>query len=304
MGKTLIGRHINTSYGFVSSVEYGKSIGCDIIQIFLGNPQQIISKAKANSDLLEIKKEAQKHHVKIIIHGSYTINLCQPVGSSKFKTSVKSLVQDLKACQTMDAMGVIIHMGKNVQEDPLEEVIENYVTGLREALKETKGGSMIVLETGAGQGSEVGSDLIDLAAIYHSLSESEKERIGFCIDTCHVWAAGYDISTKSKTKKFLKTFDHLIGAEKLVCFHLNDSKKPLEAKVDRHADLGYGMIDLEGIKEICYYAAHHDIPLIMETPLDSIDPKTGNYVESKKELKRVRSWIEHHIQSKNELEKN
>jgi len=130
-----------------------------------------------------------------------------------------------------------------------------------------------------------------LSGIYWSMEESERARIKFCIDTCHIWATGYDISTEKKVKKFYKTFDKLIGIDRIACIHLNDSKTGLESCVDRHTDLGLGFIGETGLKAFVIEAHKHNIPLIMETPLEHINPETNKHITTTEELKKVRGWI-------------
>lgn len=292
---TRIGRHINISKGFVSAPEYAKNIGCGVFQIFLGAPQQILSKARQKDELIEFGKQLVKHDLIMVVHGSYTINLCHPPGSKKFETSIRSLVKDLNATNLIGdrCLGVIIHMGKNISENKLtvDQAIDNYVTGIKTALSQTPNNTTIVLETGASQGSEVASHIDGLAQIYWCLNDAERERVYFCIDTCHIWATGYDISSPTGVKKFFKEFDKKIGVEKISCIHFNDSKTGLESKVDRHADLCYGEIGSNGLKAIAKFAKEYKIHLIMETPLDAINPETNQEISYNEEYNKVKSWL-------------
>lgn len=295
MPKFRIGRHINISHGFVTAPGYARSINCDIMQIFLGAPQQIISKKKTDTELKEFGLELAKYKLKAIIHGSYTINLCHPRTNNLFKTSVKSLVQDLNAAAIIGkrCIGVIIHMGKNIPANNItdNQAISNYIVGLKEALAATPSNTIIILEMGASQGSEVASTIDGLHTIYWGLDDVERERIKFCIDTCHIWATGYDISSQSGVRDFFKEFDKQIGINKIACIHFNDSKAPLESHVDRHADLGYGFINIIGLKAVAQFAHKHKIPLLCETPLDSVNPKTNKDVSFSEELEKIKSWL-------------
>ncbi|AEQ33272.1 endonuclease 4 [Acanthamoeba polyphaga mimivirus] len=295
MGKYRIGRHINISSGFLSAPEYAESLGCTIFQIFLGAPQQVLSKARQQDELIKFSKELSKRNLKMVVHGSYTINLCHPKKSKKFEASVKSLVQDLNASSLIGSrcIGVIIHMGKNIPINNIsvDEAINNYILGLRHALSQTPESTKIILETGASQGSEVASRIDGLAKIYFGLDEAERDRIFFCIDTCHIWATGYDISGSVGVKKFFREFDKKIGIENISCIHFNDSKTGLESKVDRHADLGYGEIKESGLMAVAEFAKSYNIPLIMETPLDAINVKTNREVTFAEEFRKVKKWI-------------
>ncbi|AGF85196.1 endonuclease IV [Moumouvirus goulette] len=295
MGKYRMGRHINISSGFVSAPEYAEKLGCSIFQVFLGAPQQVLSKERQNDELVKFGRELSKRNLKMVVHGSYTINLCHPEKSKKFQASLKSLVQDLNASAIIGfrCLGVIIHMGKNIPENKLsvDEAINNYVIGIKKALELTPNSTTIILETGASQGSEVASKIEGLAKIFNGLNKEERERVKFCIDTCHIWATGYDISSVTGVKKFFREFDKQIGVEYISCIHFNDSKTGLESRVDRHADLGYGEIKELGLIAIAQFAKKNNIPLIMETPLDAVNEKTNRDITFSEEFKKVKSWI-------------
>ena len=292
-----LGRHVNISSGFVSAPLYAKTIGCDIFQVFLGAPQQVLSKARQKEELIEFRKQLIKLKLIMVIHGSYTINLCHPIASKKFEASVKSLIQDLNASVHIGdrCLGVIIHMGKNIPDNKIsyEDAIDNYVAGLEKALASTPASSTIILETGASQGSEVASEIDGLSEIYWKLDKKVRQRVAFCIDTCHIWATGYDISSPAGVKTFFKEFGDKIGLEKISCIHFNDSKTGLRSCVDRHADLDYGHIGSKGLKAVAQFAKKHYIPIIMETPLDAIDLETNREVTFEKELEKVKLWLKY-----------
>lgn len=290
-----IGRHINTSMNFIDSVRYANSIHCAIMQIFMYNPQKTVSKKKPYDVLQKFNLELIKYNMKLVIHGSYTINLCHPVHTSRFNTSTKSLINDLESSIIFAdrCIGVIIHMGKNVETLNISyaDAINNYITNLQYVLKNTNEKSKIIIETGAGQGTEICNKIDEIAILYNKLSKSERERISFCVDTCHIWASGYDISTVDGVNKYFGEFDKKIGIEKIACIHFNNSKTDFNSHVDRHADLLYGKIDKNGLKNIARLASKHGIHLIMETPLDSIDPKTGKNITFDDEYNIVKKWI-------------
>lgn len=295
MGKIRLGRHININHGFMTAPWYANNIGCNIFQIFLGSPQRIISKARQEQELIKFADELEKYNLKMVVHGSYIINLCHPKKNKKFDASIRSLIQDLNATSIIGnrCLGVIIHMGKNVAENQISdgEAIDNYIIGIKTALKKSHSNTRIILETGASQGSEVASNIEGLAEIYWRLNEEERKRVFFCIDTCHIWATGYDISDKVGVKKFFDKFEDNIGIDKIICIHFNDSKNKLQSCVDRHADIGYGEIGTNGLKTFAQYAKKYNIPLIMETPLDAVNIKTNKDITFSDELEKVKLWI-------------
>lgn len=290
-----IGRHVNISQGFANVPTYAKNIGCDIFQIFLGAPQRIIFKSRQKDEVILFKNNLEKEDMVMVVHGSYTINLCHNPKTPKYNASVNSLVQDLITASYIGdrCLGVIIHMGKNIKENNLsiEVAFNNYIYGLKQALSITPANTNIILETGASQGSEIASRITGLAYIYWLLDNQERDRVFFCIDTCHIWATGYDISTRIGVRNFFKEFDEHIGIDKIKCIHFNDSRTDLESHVDRHADLGYGRINEKGLSSVAKYAKRYNIPLIMETPLCAVDPKTNTEISFDDELNKVRSWL-------------
>lgn len=295
MSEFRIGRHINISHIFFATPSYAECLGCTIFQIFLMIPQRIMTKSKQKEELIKFGKQLEKKDLKMVIHGSYSINLCHPHKNKKFVSSLKSLVQDLNSSADIgkNCLGVIIHMGKNVPENNItdEEALQNYVEGLKKALKITPKNTTIILETGASQGHEVGSKIDGLAKIYNGLTNMEKERIMFCIDTCHIFATGYDISDKIGVNRYFKEFDDKIGLDKIALMHFNDSKTKLGSGVDRHADLGYGFIKEKGLKAVAQFAKKHNISLVCETPLDSINVKTNREITLEEEFTKLKSWI-------------
>ena len=289
-----IGRHINISNGFISSVKHAANLGCNIMQIFLGSPQLILNRKRSNYELESIKSELIELNMDMVIHGSYTINLCHNSTSNKYKASLKSLIQDLLASEKIGSkcLGVIIHMGKNVPEINIDDdiAINNYIIGINEALLSTNN-SVIILETGASQGNEVGSNIEELAKIYNGILSDYKSRVKFCIDTCHIWATGYNIADDSSVNIFFDKFEKLIGIKNISCIHFNDSKTPLNSHVDRHADIGYGFIGDIGLKSIALFSKKHNIPIIMETPLDSVNKKTNKNISSTDEISKIKEWV-------------
>ena len=123
------------------------------------------------------------------------------------------------------------------------------------------------------------------------MSSNERKRIKFCIDTCHIWASGYDISNQVNVKKYFSLFDKLIGIDKIACIHFNDSKTRLNSHIDRHADIGYGYIPMSGLNAVINFAYKYKIPIILETPLDSVNKKTNKNITFDDELTKIKSYV-------------
>lgn len=274
----LIGRHLSLNDNLEKII---KENGFTVVQIFTKSPQQINYKTVDLHSYSYLKKMPL-----MFIHGSYVINFSNPIKSLLFRRSVKNLIEDLVISEYINSVGVVIHMGRNVEKNHISDLdsMQNYVQGLKIVISKTsKLNSLIILETGASQGKEIGSKIIDMAKIYHSLTKDEKSRIGFCIDTCHIWATGYDISSEKNVQSYLELFDKEIGLKKVVCVQFNDSVHELGSKKDRHEDLGKGSIPKKGLKAMARWAHKNKIPLIMETPL--------RYHEMNDEINIVKKWI-------------
>lgn len=295
MTKFRVGRHVGIAYNLSKIPAYAKSLGYNIFQIFLGVPRRLLAKPRGENELIELAKALKKNSMKMVVHGKYNINLSQPEESPLFTSSIKALVQDLNSVSIIGkrCLGVVVHMGKNIpmHNETTAQALDNYVKGLKMALSQSPKDTIIILETGSSQGNEVGSKIDGLRIIYTGLTPSEQRRVMFCIDTCHIWVTGYDISTPVAVKNFFDEFNDKIGINRIACIHFNDSKIVLGGKVDRHADLGYGFIGEAGLKAIARFGQINKIPLITETPLDSVDLKTNRDIDTDDELEKVQSWL-------------
>lgn len=290
-----IGRHVSTSGIIANLPAYVKKLGYDIFQIFSAPAIQTNPKIKSSDQWIALRDSLEDLDMYMVIHGSYTINLSNPSSTFNYKASVSRLISDLNVSSLIGTrcLGVIIHMGKNVKTNGISdtEAINYYIGGLKEVLKSSPSNTTIILETGASQGNEVASEIDGLKKIYNRLTANEKTRVKFCIDTCHIWATGYDISTVAGVKSFFNLVDSELGINNVVCIHFNDSKNPLGSKVDRHADITYGYIGSSGLKAVFKYAQAKKIPIIMETHLDAVNPHTNRDITLQDELDLVKSWI-------------
>lgn len=281
-----IGHTLNTSYGFHTCPAFAQTLGANFFQIFLGSPQQFNCKRRSKSDLIKLKENVEKFNMKFVVHANYMLNFCNPVDSYIHKQAVKLLVADLDESVQCGSIGVVIHMGKCCKHLKIDKevAISNYVTGVRTCLNQSDKKSTVILETGAGVGTEVGTSLFDLQAIYNIFTEEEKKRIKFCIDTCHVFAAGYDLENVDYVDLFIDLISHTLGWENIACVHLNDSKCALNSKKDRHADLGKGLIGESGLKKFTLYCFDKQIPVVLETPCE-------NSFSRKMQIDLVKSWV-------------
>jgi len=293
MGRLIFGRHLSLEGDITTVPERAAQMGYGCFQVFLGSPQRLINKKKSVKELEKLRDNLESYKMLMVIHGNYTLNFASPLGSKLSLSSINSLVSDLSQASVIGerCLGVIIHMGKNIEKNGMTdtEAYKCYISSIQEVLGRTED-SNVILETGASQGKEIGSRLSGLSRIYRGFSRKEKKRIKFCIDTCHIWASGYDISSKEGVDKYLSKFDNLIGLEKIALFHFNDSQNELNSHKDRHADLGYGKIG-KGLRYIARFSKKRGIPLIMETHLYAFNQKTGRQITYEDEIKKLKSLV-------------
>ncbi|NGX58960.1 MAG: Endonuclease 4 [Chlamydiae bacterium] len=262
--KLLIGAHTSTAGGVHNALLQGEEIGATTIQIFTSNQKQWQGReiTKEIADLWKKTREETRLK-KIMSHSSYLINLGSPKEEMREK-SVNAFQDELKRCHKLEIDFLNFHPGA-ATESTTEECLEQIVSSLKKFEKLCAAGSTrLLLETTAGQGSSVGHEFEHLAFIIEELKS--KIPIGVCIDTCHIFAAGYDIRTKKAWEKTLDEFDDVIGLKHLYGFHLNDSMKPFASRRDRHAHLGEGEIGIEAFRFMMQHEKLREIPKYLETP--------------------------------------
>jgi len=195
----LLGAQISIAGGFHKAVERAESIGCTTMQIFTKSNRTWFAKKISNTEIDLFKNTFKKSNLsKIMVHSAYLINLSTENNILRNR-SIKALIEELSRCQALDIKYLVLHPGSNSN---IVEGIKKIAESLNEVLKECKGPSMILLETAAGQGSAIGRTFEELKNIYKLIKY--KTRIGFCIDTCHIFSAGYDISTQTGYHKTLR----------------------------------------------------------------------------------------------------
>lgn len=263
-----LGHHVFTTYGFKTCAKHAATNDAKVIQIFL-NPPQSFKTTTDKDDVAFLCKDAKNRDIKILVHGNYMLNFCNPPESNIYKNACRVLISELNSSVELNAIGVVVHMGKNVKKLNIsdEAAIDNYVSGLAHCLDSSNSKSVIVLETGAGQGTEMCTDLVSLGKLKDRLKRYG-DRVKFCIDTCHIFAAGYDISDPDYVKVLDKHIDNTLGWNNVVAVHLNDSKTPLGSRKDRHADIGTGYIDFRGLMEFVKICKNRCIPTVLETPAE------------------------------------
>lgn len=282
MDKLLAGAHMSIAGGIYKALERGKRVGCRTIQVFLKNSNQWKAKSLTEQDRLLFQKAQENIGIRpVVAHDSYLINLASP-DSHLYKKSLNAFIEEMKRANFLGIPYLVLHPGAH-KGAGIKKGIARVAKGLRCALDLVEPPVMVLLENTAGQGSSLGSRFEQLAAIMEQIRNPD--RVGICLDTCHAFAAGYDIRTEEGYEETIGELDRLIGAKKILAFHVNDSKKDLESRVDRHCHIGKGFIGLDAFRFLVNDRRFVDVPKILETPKGE-----GNR-EDKRNLSTLRSLL-------------
>jgi deoxyribonuclease-4 len=258
------GAHMSASGGAWRALQRGRSINCDVVQIFVKNNMQWFGKPPSPQALALYANELAAQTLSCVFgHAGYLINLGAPASHNR-ERSIKSLIQEIQFATDLGLPFLVMHPGAHLGAGEAAG-LKQIVGGLDEAFAATKRFPVrIALENTAGQGSCLGHKMEHLAAIYDQIKRPE--RLGICLDTAHLFAAGYDIRTPKGWRKPLREIERLIGLKQILAFHLNDSKAPLGSRVDRHAHIGQGQIGLAGFRHVVTDARFKNHPGCLETP--------------------------------------
>lgn len=261
----LLGAHMSTAGGVDKAIERGQEIGCSAIQIFVKNNNQWFGKPLPQEVIGRFIKLQKETGIFVFAHTGYLINLA---GTNKdnHDKSMKSMREELDKCEALKIPFSVLHPGAYLDSSE-EDGIKKIVKSLDSLLKSTKGYKVkIALENTAGQGTNLGYKFEQLAQII-DLS-SDPKRLGTCFDTAHAYAAGFNIKSKDGYKKTWERFDRIIGLNKLLAFHLNDSKQPLGSRKDRHEHIGEGTLGKEAFRMLLNDKRFEKLPMVLETPKD------------------------------------
>lgn len=264
-----IGAHVSASGGVQNAPGNAEAIGANAMAIFTKSQRQWKAKPLEEKNITQFKANLAECGIKpehVLVHDSYLINIGNPEPEKREK-SLNALVDEALRVEQLGLTLLNIHPGSHLKQISEEECLDHIAAGVNFVLSKTES-AVIVLETTAGQGSNMGHRFEHLAYIIDRVEQ--KERVGVCIDSCHIFAAGYDLRTKEAYDKTMADFDRVIGFNYLKGMHLNDSKQPFESRKDRHHSLGEGLIGLDAFKFIMEDPRLDDMPLILETIDDTI----------------------------------
>ncbi len=267
-----IGAHVSTAGGLEKACIRAKEIGATAFALFTKNPKSFFgsSLSKESIDAFVQARKKEKYPVSSIVpHEGYLVNLGNP-DEDKREKSFRSFLDELHRCEQLGLGCLNIHPGSRLKEKAEERCMDHITAGINEGLRRSKK-VKVLLEITAGQGTNVGYSFSHLRYMIDAIED--KDRIGVCYDTCHAFAAGYNIRTKNAFESTFEEFDRIIGLEYLSAIHLNDAKRELGSKIDRHETLGSGQIGWDGFRFFVQDSRFDEIPMILETPEPELWPE-------------------------------
>jgi deoxyribonuclease IV len=264
-----VGAHVSTSGGVENAPQNAADIGAKAFALFTRNQRQWVSKPLTPENIFKFKEACTTGGFDpryILPHDSYLINLGSP-DEDGLKKSRAAFIDEMKRCEQLGLKYLNFHPGSHLDRIDPEECLGRIAESINLALDQTKG-VMAVIENTAGQGTNMGNRFEHLARIISNVQD--KTRVGVCLATCHTYAAGYDIKTDKAFERTLEEFDKVVGIKYLKALHLNDAKKTLGSRVDRHESIGKGQLGLEPFRFIMNNPIFENLPMVLETPDPSI----------------------------------
>src|SRR6476659_6194277 len=260
----LLGAHMSIGGGVHRAIERGRSIDCTAMQIFVKNNMQWFARPLTREEIRAFLDHAQRKELDAAFaHANYLINLAA-TNPQFHANSLRALSEELIRADQLELPFLVLHPGAHLgagEEAGIEKIVAS-IDAIWEVIPKVK--TRIALETTAGQGSCLGDKFEQIAAIIENVREPE--RLCVCVDTAHVFEAGYDIGSEAGTRKTFREFDRVIGLDRLAAIHLNDSKTALGSRVDRHEHIGKGKIGLDAFRFIMRDRRFRKIPKVLETP--------------------------------------
>ena len=260
----LFGAHMSIAGGYYKALLAAQEHACEAVQLFTKNSNQWRAKELTDPEIQLFKETLAQTKVQVTLaHDSYLINLASP-DESLYRKSIEAFVHELQRAERLGLTYPVTHPGAHVGSGE-----EAGLGRVAQALDEVHQRCLdykvkVLLETTAGMGSSLGHRFEHLARILDLVAQPE--RLGVCLDTCHVFAAGYALAPVRKYRATMKAFDETIGLDRLLAFHFNDSLKPLGSRIDRHAHIGEGCLGLEPFRSLINDRRFHGLPMILETP--------------------------------------
>lgn len=256
-----LGVHVSIGKGFKGAVTQAHTLGCDGFQIFAGNPRGWARKPLPDAEFTEFKKAREQYGLwPVMVHLSYLPNLATP-DPELFQKSFVTLCEDFQRANGLGADFFVFHPGKSKER---EVGIARIIQAVNLALEQVKGSTVLLFENQAGAGGDIAANFQDLGQLLKGMTEPD--RVGVCFDTCHAFAAGYDLRSAAAWEQTMAEFDRWAGLSYLKIFHLNDAMADLGSHLDRHQHIGQGAIGLAGFESLVNNPRFNCLPGILETP--------------------------------------
>jgi deoxyribonuclease-4 len=283
----LLGAHMSIAGGYYKAVDAAAEHGMDVVQLFTKNSNQWRAKPIVDDDVRRFQGALRERKVgHPLSHSSYLINLAAP-DAALWAKSVEAFIEELRRADALGIQYVVLHPGAFTTSGE-EAGIQAVIRALDEIHAQTRDlASRCLLETTAGQGSCLGCRFEQLAAILDGVQDPD--RLGVCVDTCHIFAAGYPLGTSKDYKATFCKFDKTVGIARIKAFHLNDSKRELGSRVDRHEHIGQGKLGLGAFRLLVNDPRFQEIPMYLETPKGDHEGRTWDAVN----LETLRSLVDH-----------
>jgi deoxyribonuclease-4 len=276
----LLGAHISISGAIHMSVDRAVELGCTTFQIFTRNPRGWTYTKLKKAEVDEFRKKFEAAGFRVAMaHMPYLPNIASPK-KDIYEKSVRSLVAELERCGALGLELLVVHVGSHLGAG-LEKGVEQVANAVNRAVEAVDNQVKVLLENMAGQRNSCGSRFEDIAEILSRVKNAD--RVGVCLDTCHLLAAGYDIRSEEAVDATISRFDKVVGLNRLWAVHLNDSKGALGSGLDRHEHIGMGNIGENGFKAFINHPAIRDKPMVIETPED----ERGNYATDLAKLRKL-----------------
>jgi deoxyribonuclease-4 len=258
-----IGAHVSTAGALQHAVERAVQIGAECAQIFVGAPQRWQHLPYSDDDVAGFRRDAEEAGVgPNVVHALYLVNLASPDPVLQDK-SIETLVDQLRWCEALGVLGLVVHVGSRVGSASYEEAIDRATEGIGEVLSRS-GSTRFLIENTAGMGTSIGSSFTEIGEIIRRLNAGE--RLGVCLDTAHTYESGYDFSTPDGLERLIEEIDREVGLDRVVAVHANDSKTPLGSNVDRHENIGQGYLGEATLELFMRHPAVQHLPFYLEVP--------------------------------------
>jgi deoxyribonuclease IV len=264
--RDLLGAHMSIAGGLYRALERGQAVGCSVVQIFLKNQLQWAARPYTAEDVALFTAARRRTGIRTVFaHSSYLINLAA-ADPREWQRAVAAFHDELERAEALELSFVIVHPGSHRGEG-LEAGVARIARALDLVLERTRGYRvMVLLENTAGGGATIGRSFEELAALLAAVRDAD--RVGVCLDTCHLFAAGYDVRTPEGYERTVRTCARLVGLRRVRAFHLNDAKAPLGSGLDRHEKIGSGELGVQPFRLLMRDRRFARVPMALETPKD------------------------------------